>query len=520
MKTYLVVGLGVSGASVVEVLRAQGEKVLTADDKKTADYSLAQIGSPDFDYTPIDCVITSPGFKPTTDFIVRATDASVPVISDVELAWRLHEQAEQAQRSGQQWIGITGTNGKTTTTEMTEAIMRSAGRASAAVGNIGNPIVPAVASNQLDTIVAELSSFQLHYTDSVTLDCAAITNLADDHLDWHGGFDNYAADKAKVYNGTRLVMVYNADDERVTQLATRAWANRQVDSCALVGFTLKQPREGQVGIENGWIVNRSSLPTQGLEKLAPVSSFTHLTELDGSVYPHLLADALCALCLSVGAGVDVEHALEALQAFAPSGHRIQTVAVADTPHGDIRFVDDSKATNAHAAAASLSSYGDASVVWIAGGLAKGAEFGQLVRNQHHVMAAAVIIGCDQKPMLDAFAQYAPQIPLAVIDPDSSDNEPIMQQAVQAAARYAQERAQEKAQEKTQQEVKQGKKTQEAHEAKQQTKQEVQQEKQQVGQSMVVLMAPACASMDQFVSYADRGDQFAHYAHEWVNSYGK
>ena len=168
MKTYLVVGLGVSGASVVEVLRAQGEKVLTADDKKTADYSLAQIGSPDFDYTPIDCVITSPGFKPTTDFIVRATDASVPVISDVELAWRLHEQAEQAQRSGQQWIGITGTNGKTTTTEMTEAIMRSAGRASAAVGNIGNPIVPAVASNQLDTIVAELSSFQLHYTDSVT----------------------------------------------------------------------------------------------------------------------------------------------------------------------------------------------------------------------------------------------------------------------------------------------------------------------------------------------------------------
>ena len=119
-------------------------------------------------------------------------------------------------------------------------------------------------------------------------------------------------------------------------------------------------------------------------------------------------------------------------------------------------------------------------------------------------------------MLDAFAQYAPQIPLAVIDPDSSDNEPIMQQAVQAAARYAQE----KAQEKTQQEVKQGKQTQEAHEAKQQTKQEVQQEKQQVGQSMVVLMAPACASMDQFVSYADRGDQFAHYAHEWVNSYGK
>lgn len=474
MKTYLVVGLGVSGQSVVDVLRAQGMRVETADDKKPADYTLADLAREDCDYSSFDCIITSPGFKPTTDFVLRAGQAGVPVISDVELAWQMHNSMDMAEH--QQWIGITGTNGKTTTTEMTEAIMRAAGRKSAAVGNIGNAIVPAIASQSLDTIVAELSSFQLHYTHSVELECAAITNLADDHLDWHGGFEQYAADKAKIYAGVRTAMIYNADDARVTTLAENAYAQRKVVSCQLIGFTLNKPLPGQIGVEDGWILNRSSLDTPD-EKLAPVASFTHLTEPDGSVYPHLLADALCALCLSLAAGAPVDEALKALQSFAPSGHRIQTVATAHTGNGDIRFVDDSKATNAHAAAASLSSYAPHCVVWIAGGLAKGAEFDSLVRNHHDVMKAAVIIGRNQQPMLQAFKQYAPQIPLTVIDPDSAETTPIMQQAVEAAAQYAQP-------------------------------------------GDVVLMAPACASMDQFVSYADRGEQFAHYAQEWVSGHGE
>ena len=152
---------------------------------------------------------------------------------------------------------------------------------------------------------------------------------------------------------------------------------------------------------------------------------------------------------------DLDKALAALKAFAPGGHRIQTVATAATGDGgSIRFIDDSKATNAHAARASLSSFAPKSVVWIAGGLAKGSRFEQLVADQAHTIKAAVIIGKDQKPMLEAFAASAPGIPLTVIEPEPSDT--VMARAVDAAGAYA-------------------------------------------GTGDVVLMAPACASMDQFVS---------------------
>ena len=499
-KAYLVVGLGVSGRNVVDVLTQRGERVLTADDNKPADHTIAQIGSSDFDYTRIQYVVTSPGFKPTTAFVERAHEAQVPVISDVELAWSLHNESDATRH--QTWIGITGTNGKTTTTEMTNSIMQAAGRASQAVGNIGTPITRAGIDASLRTLVVELSSFQMHYTDSLQLDCAAITNLADDHLDWHGGFDNYAADKAKVYAHARRAVVYNADDARVVALAHKAQENAAFEDDnahpVYVGFTLNTPHAGEIGVDNGWIVDRSALSDEPGRRLAPIASFTHLTEPDGSVYPHLLADALCALCLTLGAGVAPETAISALQEFAPSGHRIQTVATWTTDNGDVRFVDDSKATNAHAAAASLSSYADKTVVWIAGGLAKGAQFGDLIRSQKSKIKTAIVIGVNQKPMLDALSENAPEIPVVIIDPHSTDNDsadydsanhvsaansdnaanaPIMKQAVEAAAQHAQG-------------------------------------------GDVVLMAPACASMDQFVSYADRGNQFTQYAQEWVSAHGE
>ena len=212
------------------------------------------------------------------------------------------------------------------------------------------------------------------------------------------------------------------------------------------------------------------------EQVAKVAEFTHLTEPDGTVYPHLLADALTALALVLGLGADKEKAIASLKQFTPGGHRIQTVATATTADGGaIRFVDDSKATNAHAAKASLNSFADKSVVWIAGGLAKGSRFEQLVADQAHTIKAAVIIGRDQQPMLDAFKTSAPNIPLTIIDP--ADNGVIMERAVDAAGEYVQS-------------------------------------------GDVVLMAPACASMDQFKSYADRGNQFAQQAQRWVNEHGK
>ena len=342
-----------------------------------------------------------------------------------------------------------------------------------ASGNMSMSLSRCATNPKHDALCVELSSFQMHFTDSLELDCAAITNIADDHLDWHGGRENYAADKAKVFHRVKRALVYNADDAVVTAKANEA---ETAEGCRRIGFTLGAPQAGQIGVTDGWIVDMSGVASGEFGKpnrLAPVGEFTHLAEPDGTIYPHLLADALTALALALGLGVDSGKALEALKSFAPGGHRIATVAAtAPDEHGNvIRFVDDSKATNAHAVKASISSFAQGSVVWIAGGLAKGSRFEDLVASQSKALRGAVIIGTDQAPMLEAFASQAPQIPLAVIDP-STPNEQVMERAVQEAGRMAQP-------------------------------------------GDVVLMAPACASFDQFKSYADRGDKFAQAAQQWV-----
>lgn len=468
-KTVMVAGLGVSGVSACERLRDAGATVLAYDERKP-DADLHKFEDIDFD--ALDAIVTSPVFAPSTPFLAEAARRGIDTMSEVELAWRLRVPSTSTGKPAS-WVGITGTNGKTSTTEMTSEVLRAARLKAPAVGNIGTPVSSASVDPANDALVVELSSFQMHYTDSLELDCAAITNLADDHLDWHGGFENYAADKAKVYRGVKRALVYNADDARVTALAEAA---HPAEGCRRVGFTLGVPAAGQIGVEDGWIVDRSGLRDEdAAERMARVLDFTHLCEPDGTVYPHLLADALCALALSLGMGVPAATAIGALKQFAPGGHRIAKVAEAKVPGGSIRFVDDSKATNAHAAHASLSSFAPGSVVWIAGGLAKGSRFEDLVADQAHTMSAAVIIGVDQKPMLEAFAAKAPEIPLTVIDPEPRDT--VMDRAVEAAGSYAKA-------------------------------------------GSVVLMAPACASMDQFKSYADRGDRFAKAARQWVAAHGE
>ena len=471
-KTVIVAGLGVSGQSMMEVLGSRAGRVLGVDEKKP-DADLHSFDQIDWDNT--DMVMTSPVFNPRTPFILEAQKRNIPVMSEVELAWQLRVNSNTTGKPAQ-WIGITGTNGKTSTTEMTSEMLTACGLAAPAVGNIGKAVSHAAVDPANDVLCVELSSFQLHFTYSLELDCAAITNIADDHLDWHGGIENYAADKAKVFHNVKKALVYNADDERVTKLA---FAAQTAPECRRIGFTLAEPKDGQIGVKDGWIVDMSGIAGGEAGKpfqVAKVTDFTHLTEPDGTVYPHLLADALTALALGLGLGADKDKALAALKQFTPGGHRIQTVAVAKTSDGGtIRFVDDSKATNAHAAKASLDSFADKSVVWIAGGLAKGSRFEQLVADQAHTIKAAIIIGKDQQPMLDAFKASAPDIPMSIIDP--TDNDTVMARAIDAAGTYAQS-------------------------------------------GDVVLMAPACASMDQFKSYADRGNQFAQQAQRWVNEHGE
>ena len=376
-------------------------------------------------------------------------------------------------------IHITGTNGKTSTTEMTSEMLTACGLDAPTAGNIASgdmsmSLSRCATNPQHDVLCVELSSFQLHFTDSLALDCAAITNIADDHLDWHGGRENYAADKSKVFHNAKRAIVYNAQDAKVSELAAEA---QTAEGCRKVGFTLEAPQAGQIGIEDGWIVDRSGVAGGAVGesvRLAAITDFTHLAEPDGSLYPHLVADALTALALVLGLGADRDTALKALTSFKPGGHRIETVAEAAVEGGSVRFVDDSKATNGHAARASLSSFPAKSVIWIAGGLAKGSRFEDLVKDQAHTIKAAVIIGKDQQPMIEAFASQAPDIPVTIIDPE--DNDTVMDRAVEACGTYA-------------------------------------------AAGDIVLMAPACASMDQFKSYADRGNRFAAAAKTWSEVHG-
>lgn len=474
-KTVVIAGLGVSGTSLAEVLRERGTHVIGVDERKPE----ADLHSfDDVDWDHVDYVMSSPVFNPRTPFVLEAQRRGIPVMSEVEFAWQLRVNNERTGTPAP-WIGITGTNGKTSTTEMTSEMLTACGLDAPTAGNIASgdmsmSLSRCATNPQHDVLCVELSSFQLHFTDSLALDCAAITNIADDHLDWHGGRENYAADKSKVFHNAKRAIVYNAQDAKVSELAAEA---QTAEGCRKVGFTLEAPQAGQIGIEDGWIVDRSGVAGGAVGesvRLAAITDFTHLAEPDGSLYPHLVADALTTLALVLGLGADRDTALKALTSFKPGGHRIETVAEAAVEGGSVRFVDDSKATNGHAARASLSSFPAKSVIWIAGGLAKGSRFEDLVKDQAHTIKAAVIIGKDQQPMIEAFASQAPDIPVTIIDPE--DNDTVMDRAVEACGTYT-------------------------------------------AAGDIVLMAPACASMDQFKSYADRGNRFAAAAKTWSEVHG-
>lgn len=468
-QNVVVAGLGISGRSVAQILRAQGVAVTTVDERNP-DADLSSFDKIEWD--SVTLVVTSPVFPPSTPFLVTAAEKNIPVWSEVEFAWRTRVAAAGSSQPAP-WIGITGTNGKTTTTEMTAAIMAAAGRAVPAVGNIGEAVSAAAQDPTNEGLVVELSSFALHYTESLALEVAVWTNIGQDHLDWHGGFEGYAADKATVFAGARKAIVFNAQDPIVAEHAATA---QVAPGCAAVGFTLEMPEPGQIGVEGGWVVDHSYLTGSEADstRLYPLSSLANLSEPNGTVYPHLLADALAATAAALASGVDSDTIVSALSVFSLDAHRIQTV---ETYQG-VRFIDDSKATNGLAAQASVTSFAPHSVVWIAGGLAKGAEFASLVSAAKDYLKAVVLIGTDQAPFATALASVAPDVPVASISPEygKTASQTVADEAVDAAMTFAEG-------------------------------------------SDVVLLAPAAASMDQFASYADRGTRFATAAHEWVRRHG-
>lgn len=473
----LVAGLGKSGESVAQLLRQAQVDVTTYDQKKpTADVSSAA----EIPWEKITLVVTSPAFPPFSDFLQEAARRSLPIWSEVEFAWNTRTESTQLSAPAP-WIGITGTDGKTTTTEMIHAILQANGFNAPAVGNIGVPVSQSVQDASADHFVVELSSFALHYTQSLQLDVAVWTNVSQDHLDWHGGFENYAHDKSTVFQRARHAIIFNAEDPVVSAYASKA---EVAAGCVRVGFTTKAPGANQIGVEGGWVVDRSSLH-EGIEgaedgRIIRLSSFAdQLKRADGSVYTHLLEDALAAIGAALAQHVSLEAIRHALASFTLDPHRIELVA-SYVPEGveaqrAIRFIDDSKATDILAAQASLAAFPDKSVIWVCGGLAKGATFEQLVAQFAPKMKKALVLGRDKAPFTEAL-QHS-HIPYEEIDPSSNPDRSqggaeVMARVVEEVGKLAQP-------------------------------------------GDVVLLAPAAASMDEFLNYVDRGNQFAHAAQAWV-----
>ncbi|MER6414878.1 UDP-N-acetylmuramoyl-L-alanine--D-glutamate ligase [Streptomyces humidus] len=453
-KNVTVAGLGVSGVPAAKVLHGLGAHVTVVNDgddararEQAAELEAlgvtVRLGDGETLPEGAELVVTAPGWKPDKPLFTAAHEAGVPVWGDVELAWRLRGP------DAAPWLCVTGTNGKTTTTRMLASILQAAGLRTAAVGNIGVSLLDAVAGDEgYDVLAVELSSYQLHWAPSLRAHSAAVLNLAPDHLDWHGSMEAYAKDKGRVYEGNRVACVYNVADKATEDLVREADVE---EGCRAVGFTLGAPAPSQLGVVDGILVDRAFVENrqQNAQELAEVADVNPPA-------PHNIANALAAAALARAFGVPPQAVRDGLRAFTPDAHRISHVADVD----GVAFVDDSKATNTHAAQASLAAY--ESIVWIAGGLAKGATFDELVAESAARLRAVVLIGADRALIREALARHAPEVP--VVDLDRTDTGAMLA-AVREARRLA-----------------------------------------VAGDT--VLLAPACASMDMFVNYNQRGDAFA------------
>ncbi|MDH2394085.1 UDP-N-acetylmuramoyl-L-alanine--D-glutamate ligase [Streptomyces sp. HNM0663] len=452
-----VAGLGVSGIPAARVLHGLGAVVTVVNDgdderaraqaaELEAEGIAVRLGDGATLPEGTELVVTAPGWKPDKPLFAAAAEAGVEVWGDVELAWRLRGRDG---REAAPWLAVTGTNGKTTTVRMLASILQAAGLKTAAVGNIGVSLLDAVLGDEkYDVLAVELSSYQLHWAPSLRAHSAAVLNLAPDHLDWHGSMEAYAADKGRVYEGNTVACVYNAADPATEDLVRAADVE---EGCRAIGFTLGTPGPSQLGVVEGLLVDRAFVP----DRQRQAQELAEVADVQPSA-PHNIANALAAAALARAFGVEPSAVRDGLRAFRPDAHRIEHVAEVD----GVAYVDDSKATNTHAAEASLAAYEP--IVWIAGGLAKGATFDELVRRSARRLRGVVLIGADRELIRDALARHAPEVP--VVDLDRTDTG-AMPAAVREAAGLARP-------------------------------------------GDTVLLAPACASMDMFVNYNKRGEAFA------------
>ena len=453
----LVVGLGVSGAAAARALAATGAEVRVVEpargeaiQARAADLAArgVEVCRDEADVLGLlagrTLVVPSPGVPPHAPLLSAAQRTGVEVISEPELAWRLSGGRTRV-------VAVTGTNGKTTTTELLAACLGAP-----AAGNIGTPLSELLATPEPPPlVVAELSSFQLHHTSSLAPEVAVVLNLAPDHLDWHGSFVAYAAAKARIWaaqTNPGLALV-NADDAEADGLfAAHPPPARRARFAAAGGRPGGDTAPVVSGVHDGtvWWADPEEPALR-----APVVDVAELGGANGPPGPHQVANVCAVVAAAVAAGADPAALAAPLRAYRTGAHRLQRVGRRD----GVAYVDDSKATNPHAAAAALATYpvrpGAPSLVWIAGGLNKGLTFAALAPLLPGRVRATVTIG-SSGPALAAIARSAG---VPVVEAGT------LAEAVPAAAALARP-------------------------------------------GDTVLLAPACASMDQFTDYTERGRAFA------------
>lgn len=475
-----VLGLSMTGFSVADTLTELGADVLVLSESAEEEYerllpvigarlelgSLSEVPTALVDFDP-EVVIASPGFAPSHPLIRWAQETGVAIWGDIELAWRVRDKVRRSDGTPADWVLITGTNGKTTTTQLTASLLVAGGLRAAPCGNIGVPVLDAVRDPAgFDVLVVELSSHQLWYLGQSRAEgelfpyASVCLNLADDHLVWHGSAQAYRDAKALVYRNTRVACVYNKADDATRQMVEEA---EVVEGARAIGFDLGIPGPSDLGIVEGLLVDRAFLDDRARSAL----ELTTVADLDaaGLAAPHIVQNILAASALARSLGVEPEAIHAALQSFHLDAHRIQVIA----RHAGITWVDDSKATNPHAAASSLRAYPGA--VWIVGGDLKGVDIADLVADVGTTARAAVVIGVERAAVIAAFRRHAPTIP--VFEVDAGDTGQVMNRVVEIASGIVE------------------------------------------GEG-TVLLAPAAASFDQFSSYADRGHRFAEAVRDWID----
>ncbi len=433
-KKCLVVGAGVTGRAVEKALKKFGALPILFDER-------IQSNSGVVDQIPdsIELAIISPGWRIDHPAILKLKQAGVEMISEVDFAWKIKEVLAPKQR----WVGLTGTNGKTTTIKMIESIFKSAKVNGAACGNVGQTVIESVIREQpYDFLALELSSFQIQWSDLPQYEAVAILNIAEDHIDWHGSFNSYAGAKLKLLNHGKRSIVNKSDPELF----------KRVSNNSVTWFSLDTPLPGELGIVENLLVDRAFSPsTTQANEIAEIVDVT-------PTVPHNVLNALAAAAIALSVDISYSAIKEGLKNFSTDHHRMELVI----SKNEISWIDDSKATNPHAAIASLLSYFN--VIWIAGGLAKGASMDELVQRTASRIKTVILIGKDRELIAQAFLRHSPKTEIIQVDL-KSDGRELMLDVVKQAIKIA-----------------------------------------KAGDT--VLLAPACASMDQFESYVDRGNSFS------------